>query len=71
MHKLQGDKVLVLDGSNRLIFTIVHFVDNGQHELRLRNDAAKNEDQLPVTQAILDNLKPITDAEAKWQLVLS
>lgn len=73
MLELQGDIVLVIADKQQFLYTIVRFVDGTEHRLELSDRTRKPKERgenLPLSQAVLDNLVPIKHEKAKWKLVL-
>lgn len=70
MLNLQGDRVLIADdSSDGLILTIIHVVDVKKRELKLVNRDAKNGEEWPLTQDLLNRMVPLKgDPRAKWKL---
>jgi len=73
LRQLQGDMVLVVIDGEEFLYTIVHFINGENHSLELSDRTKKPKDRgenVPITQAILDNLVPVKHEKAKWKLVL-
>lgn len=73
MLALQGDLVLVVADRQEFLYTVIHFIDGDAHKLELSDRTRKpNErgENLPLTQAVFDNLVPIKHQNAKWKLTL-
>jgi hypothetical protein len=75
MLRLQGDRVLLVDGAPRrsgsLILTIVQVVDVNKRELMLINREDKSREAWPLTQDLMDRFVPLkNDPTAKWKLTL-
>jgi len=67
MRELQGDVVLVIDGKEEMLLTIVRVMEEPQH-LVLSNRESKPQDResFPLSQENADKFKPSKDPRAKW-----
>jgi hypothetical protein len=73
MIELQGDAVLVDDGNETIVLTIVHFVDPPDRRLILVYKEPKVREEWPFTQEMANMLVPFKDPKEpriKWRLKL-